>query len=257
MSAMYEVLRQLDEWRHLPAYQLERRVDIFFGMFLPKVIERRFGVRVDEVIPEFPLHKGELGISDDNRSINVDFAVFSSSEGPKRIFLVELKTDINSLDPRQLENMKRVRKSGKMLCGVKRVARASASQHKCKYAHLIWRLVELECLDLSSDAHFKEFEKMERHEEGPQLKPVFDGLTVNKEWLEASVQMVVILPAEPKNLDERQELHGFNVITFAEFADALEDGGNPMGSAESAFAGRLREWACVESGGVAPRRRYR
>lgn len=82
MSAMYELLRQLDEWRHLPDYQLERRVDVFFGMFLPKVIEKRFGVCVDTVVPEFPLRKGTLDpeSSEGNQSVVVDFAVFARGQ---------------------------------------------------------------------------------------------------------------------------------------------------------------------------------
>ena len=109
MSAIYEVLRQLDEWRHLPDYQLERRVDIFFGMFLPKVIEKRFGVCVEKVIPEFPLHKGLFKDkpsfeSGSHHSVKVDFAVFGTKGDKKRIFLVELTTDMESLKKDQLED---------------------------------------------------------------------------------------------------------------------------------------------------------
>ena len=46
----------LDTWRHLPAYQLERRADIFFALFLPDVLEEKFGVPISPVlIPEFPV----------------------------------------------------------------------------------------------------------------------------------------------------------------------------------------------------------
>ena len=50
----------LDEWRHFPAYQLERRVDVFFGLLLPQIVEAEFGWSRNNlcVIPEFPLHKG-------------------------------------------------------------------------------------------------------------------------------------------------------------------------------------------------------
>ena len=85
------VFSKLDEWRHLPSYQLERRVDVFFGLFLPEVLaalsdrEPVLGTLIPDdvhVVPEFPLHKGLLGISKnkqqghDNQSVKVDFAVF-------------------------------------------------------------------------------------------------------------------------------------------------------------------------------------
>ena len=33
------VFKLLDNWRHLPDYQLERRADIFFALFLPEVLK--------------------------------------------------------------------------------------------------------------------------------------------------------------------------------------------------------------------------
>ena len=72
MDVISTILNQLNEWRHLPAYQLERRVDVLFGMFLPTVIGMKFDVNPDNcsVIPEFPLHKGKLGLSNNNQSMN-------------------------------------------------------------------------------------------------------------------------------------------------------------------------------------------
>ena len=30
---------QMDKWRHLPSYQLERHIDLFFSLYLPQVLE--------------------------------------------------------------------------------------------------------------------------------------------------------------------------------------------------------------------------
>jgi len=53
------LFNRLDAWRHLPAYQLERRADIFFGLFLPDALNhhlRSRGISINpRVIPEFPL----------------------------------------------------------------------------------------------------------------------------------------------------------------------------------------------------------
>ncbi|MYG81246.1 MAG: hypothetical protein F4187_05505 [Gemmatimonadetes bacterium] len=192
MSAISEVLRQLDEWRHLPAYQLERRVDIFFGMFLPKVIERTFDIRVDEVIPEFPLHKGMLNISEareDNQSVNVDFAVVGHQGKKKRVLLIELKTDIGSLNPDQLENMEKARRadSKDLLQGVIFAAWNSKSKHK--YAHLIWRLVKQGCLQSCG----REITDIELENCGQkELREVYEDLSVGPKWRYVEVDIVVV-----------------------------------------------------------------
>ena len=48
-------LELLDRWRHFPAYQLERRADVFFALYLPGIVEHALGVKVDSrVIPVEP-----------------------------------------------------------------------------------------------------------------------------------------------------------------------------------------------------------
>lgn len=155
------VLEQLEEWRHLPAYQLERRVDVIFGLVLPQIVKCEFNLRRDDeltVIPEFPLHNGKVlgkkvnrkGRKIENLSSNVDFVVFSRDD--RRIFLIELKTDnyimrqnVGTLS-RQLGNLKQTQNVGsrKLLEGVLRLAIASDESHK--YSHLIYKLQKLGCL---------------------------------------------------------------------------------------------------------------
>ncbi len=63
----------LDQWRHFPAYQLERRADIFFALYLPGIVEHALGVKVDSrVIPEFP-----IGKEHSRRSTKVDYLALS------------------------------------------------------------------------------------------------------------------------------------------------------------------------------------
>jgi hypothetical protein len=52
----------MDRWRHLPAYQLERRADIFFSAYLPAVVAEHVGVRVSpSVVPELPVLRSLFG----------------------------------------------------------------------------------------------------------------------------------------------------------------------------------------------------
>ncbi len=98
------VFNTLDKWRHLPKYQLERRADIFFALFLTDVLENHCGTKFERlVIPEFPLRHGTLGTNKGrvgpNQSVNVDYAAFSKDYN--KVFFIELKTDMKSIRPAQ------------------------------------------------------------------------------------------------------------------------------------------------------------
>ena len=112
---------------------------IYFSVCFCLVLwSENVGVSEAQVIPEFPLHKGAIGKSNNNRSVKVDFAVFAYDEKQKkRVFLVELKTDIRSLNSEQLGNMQAAKRAGlrKLLFGVIEAAKAKPQR---KYAHLIW-----------------------------------------------------------------------------------------------------------------------
>lgn len=93
-ATIERVFELMDRWRHLPAYQLERRADIFFALFLPEVLEKHFEVDISQtLIPEFPVKN-----PNNNQSSNVDFLALQQSQdgNPDRAFLVEIKTDMGS-----------------------------------------------------------------------------------------------------------------------------------------------------------------
>jgi hypothetical protein len=48
LSALFD---NMDVWRHLPAYQLERRADIFFSIYLSDLLASKFGAQVASVLP--------------------------------------------------------------------------------------------------------------------------------------------------------------------------------------------------------------
>ena len=50
----------LDDWRNLPAYQLERRADIFFAIYLEEIIQAKFNINIEFIIPEFPVRIGNI-----------------------------------------------------------------------------------------------------------------------------------------------------------------------------------------------------
>ena len=242
MQSIAEILSALDNWRHLPAYQLERRVDVLFGMILPSVAPALFDFpRCGDVtvIPEFPLHKGATGISgdrSDNHSVNVDFAVFWSSKHAKRMILVELKTDPKSINDHQLCNMLEARCAGpeKILLGVKEAA--SASKETNKYAQLIWHLDQVGCFGNSE----------QRDWENP--KRIFEELVVAHGWRTLHPDVASITP---KGMDEitRGKFPDMHCVCFRRLADLIERTRHPM---ETVFSYYLRKWANQEAGIVTP-----
>ncbi|MHA3964233.1 MAG: hypothetical protein AM325_011935, partial [Candidatus Thorarchaeota archaeon SMTZ1-45] len=51
----------MDKWRNLPKYALERRADIFFGVYLKTVLEAKYDIKIkEEIIPEFPVRKATI-----------------------------------------------------------------------------------------------------------------------------------------------------------------------------------------------------
>ena len=249
--SIFELFRTLNEWRHLPAYQLERRVDVFFGMFLAEVIEKTFCVSGANVIPEFPLHKGSISNnSGNNRTANVDFAVFAEKENEKHIFLVELKTDIESLNEKQLttmRNAKAIAKSSGLLNGVKKAAIASNSKHK--YAQLIWKLLKLDCLHLDAESDLTE-KCMNKGKRG--LKSVFKELSVGEKWVDASVHLVVILPEKPKPKFE-ELLKGICRIYFCDFSKKMSEVEERIDSDfESEFIKFMDIWSRERAGFIDP-----
>ena len=255
-------LKILDEWRHLPDYQLERRVDVFFGMLLPKIVEDVFGpLRGNPVVvPELPLHKRLLGLyeldenigDNDNKSVKVDFALFCRNKlDDPLLLLVELKTDNKSIDCRQLKRMQQTQRAGpkKLLTGIIECARNTRQPRK--YAQLIWRLNEIGCVRVPSN-----FTRMDMRVNKPGLTGNFRELGENFDsylsdsWSNAEIQLALIypggkgnnLPSECKELlqDPRSRLR---TIDFSRVATAVEG---------TSLAPFLMIWADHAAGTVNP-----
>ena len=131
----------MDVWRHLPAYQLERRADIFFSIYLSDLLSSKFGAQVESIIPEFPIRIGTIHTkSDINQSFKVDYLV--KAQAANKVFLVELKTDDTSRRDKQDWYLERATQVGlvKLLEGVREIYKAT--NNKRKYRHLLRALHE-------------------------------------------------------------------------------------------------------------------
>ena len=140
-SHINQLFDQLDKWRHLPAYQLERRADIFFSLYLPEVLQKHFNLQhLPVLIPEFPCRIGTVDQpnSDDNHSNKIDYLAVSVPD--KKAYFVELKTDNASRNKSQDKNMEEAQKLGlsELICGVHCIAEKTIE--KDKYKNLTKRL---------------------------------------------------------------------------------------------------------------------
>ena len=203
---------RMDTWRHLPGYQLERRADIFFSLYLPVLLEKRFGYEVDHILPEFPVRKGTVDPADGtNRSFNIDYLV--KLRGEYKVIFVELKTDIGSrrnIQDKYLESAKAIGVT-KLLDGLLQIYKAT--KYKKKYRCLFKQLVEIGMMKIGDDGRFEPGD-------------------------EKYLSRVVYI--QPGNKAGQE-----NVITFDEAAEIIEQ---QDGAMAKRFSKSLREWAAVKAG---------
>ena len=246
------VFDQLEEWHHLPAYQLERRVDVFFGMVLPRILEARGVVSESSkltVIPEFPLHKDlreDPRQSSNHQSRRADFAVFCSEDNGERLILVELKTDDASLDGGQLKHMCNASRAGSrgVLQGVIEAAKASAQ--KRKYGHLIWSLLRIPCLsfDGTSGCTEETYRKMNMSARQPRLATHFKSLQVHNRWSNGTVDPLLIFPGHEKKAVATVP-EGVKTIKFTNVCQSLESEQNPLARLLAQY---MNNWAACKAG---------
>ena len=143
MDPIDTIFRHLDQWRHLPAYALERRADVFFSVYLKGFLENALGVALeDEILPELPLKHGLVPSDRDSaQSVKVDFALFPKDR--ERVLFVELKTDLRSRRDRQDEDLLAAQQAGfrRVVEGIREIILHTAAYQK--YFHLAWALERL------------------------------------------------------------------------------------------------------------------
>jgi hypothetical protein len=144
-----DYFRLLEDWKLLPAYKLEVRIDSLVGFALPKVLEDVSGRTTQLLIPELPLRLGTLRheLEDTkyaNRSYKVDFYVLT--QRGENLF-VEFKTDSGSRREKQDEYLKRSMEVGmtSILEGI--VTLSKYTPYKKKYEHLLSKLGQAGLVD--------------------------------------------------------------------------------------------------------------
>jgi len=220
---------RMDEWRHLPNYQLERRADLFFSLYLPEVLEARLGFPVSEkIVPEFPVRIGTIfPRARTNKSYKIDYVALSA-DGDKAI-LVELKTEGLSRRESQDKYLLASREAGfrALLEGVLDIFRATGAKRK------YFRLLSL----LESVGQLRIPGEMKEAMSLPDLR----GATEASRAIEiaSSVTDSVIVYVQPNGDGDD------DVISFEDFRAVVERHDDPV---SRRFARSLAEWANTRAG---------
>ena len=230
MKRIDTLFDRMDAWRHLPSYQLERRADLFFSLYLPEVLEAKLGFAIqNQIVPEFPVRIGTIypDIPID-KSYKIDYVVLSADA--EKAILVELKTEGMSRRDNQDKYLLASRKAGLpiLLGGVLDIFRATNS--KRKYFCLLEHLESMGLLRIP----------MQMKEIMTHLS--LQGVTEVSREIEITTQATesIIVYVQPNG-------NGPDIISFEEFRSVVQKHDDPV---SQRFARSLREWADTKAGEI-------
>lgn len=155
MNSLSELLELADRWRHLPSYQLERRVDLLFAPFLSGFVQHHVadpaGFRLSAtILPELPIRNSVwTKLVTGSLSKKVDYCFLSSPPG--NAVLLELKTDMKSRSGLQDKYLNALDGGdfNEIIQGICRLA--IDTEEDAKYYHLVCHLEEAGVVQVPGD----------------------------------------------------------------------------------------------------------
>ena len=218
MEPIDELFERLDAWRHLPSYQLERRSDILFSLYLQEALEQELGFPVrQQLLPEFPVCRPE-----NNLTYKVDY--LARSEDGSTLIFVELKTDRGSRRDSQDTYLADASKTPARELLDRLAGVTKASKARGKYSHLVQHLEQMGLVRPTGQRPW-EFE-------------------ASVDELQSRVVYVQPQP-DPDSLDLSAfgcPVHFISLSKFAEVVDSHDD------RLSLRFATSLKEWDRLDAG---------
>lgn len=123
-------------------------------MYLPEIIEWKFGKKPIGIIPEFPVHIPTIYPKmKQNLSFKIDYFAYVGADLPP--LFIELKTDMTSRRDKQDWYLRKAQEAGvaNLLEGLKRIYKATKS--KVKYDFLFTQLENLGMIKIKQKGDFK------------------------------------------------------------------------------------------------------
>ncbi len=251
--AVAQMFNLMDAWRHLPGYRLEGRLAPFFEYFLHDVLSEYLnGVELHPVvIPEFPLRIGTLygekkptpvpaehgRAPGANQSYNVDYVGFSMDRSTA--FLVELKTDMSSIDDYQKDylNAARNKQLGPFVEGIIEICKSKGTRKRSKYVHLLHLLAQLELVKITDQ------DKLYRHTFPAPRRGWTDAFGGVELTVDGKLEHTRVIYIQPHNANgesgKSEDDNNFQYIYFEDVAEVVQR----YGDVGCAFAHYLRRWA--------------
>jgi hypothetical protein len=144
-----QYFEMLKDWKLLPAYKAEPRIDCLIGYYLPQILSDFLTIEILGIIPELPIRLATVkptheGTTYADRSYKVDFLVLGNNN---LNYLVEFKTDSNSRRDEQDRYLMEAK-----ACGTKSIMEgiiqiANVSTYELKYKHLKNKLKDYGLID--------------------------------------------------------------------------------------------------------------
>jgi hypothetical protein len=148
-----EYFEMMKDWKKLPAYKAEPRIDSLVGFYLKDALTDFLGVEIIGIIPELPIRLATVKPQHEStnyadRSYKVDF--YAVDENSKD-YLIEFKTDSGSRRIKQDDYLREAQQVGikKVIEGIFKIYKASS--YKRKYEHLIKKLNDFQKIDLNGE----------------------------------------------------------------------------------------------------------
>ena len=206
----------LTDWRQLPAYQLERRADIFFALYLEDLLTYcgyfAEGDRLT-VIPEFPAKQEHMNLSD-----RIDYLVASDD----KMVYVELKTDNHTIRAEQALYLHKIQQKSLSEVFSDLIAIYETTTARAKYRYLI--------------------EKLDRWIEYTDARLVKERCRLKEDAIAKirSVEVVYLLPTPQPIRSEQYEHRCIGFKTLIEMLNLPHYDGDPIARR---FAEALTVWA--------------
>lgn len=140
-----EYFEMMIEWKKLPAYKAEPRIDSLIGYYLKNITSDFLKDKIVGIIPELPIRLGTVykrheGTNSADRSYKVDFYLLGES---RLNYFVEFKTDSTSRREKQDEYLLNAQIVGmsSIIQGIMKISKVTS--YKNKYNHLKDKLISL------------------------------------------------------------------------------------------------------------------
>jgi len=224
-TAVENQIARLLDWRHLPGYRLELRIDPFVARFLARAVGSiRSETLLGFVLPELPLRRGSLNPSvkkSPNKSTKVDFTLFSRDR--RRVIFVELKTDDAQRRPEQDKYLETARQLGwrGILEGVLTLSTVTDRAYVLKYDKLLqvlWRLGYIEYAPPAPESPIAEYKRAMR---SARVSALADDVTV---------KVLFVQPTSARD----------NEIGFSQLAKAIRAIDDPLAPVVAAALDEIR-----------------